>query len=233
MTDRCEFCVELVEPESPNALSLVLGRGGDWRMTASARVAVIPSIGPLAVGHVLVCPVSHVRSSADACRATFAELWATALNIGISLERIVGQSPVIFEHGPGRAASSGACIEHAHIHVVPVGVSAERLLQGTGVEWDASNRPPEQSALRALCRDRGYLLATVGGVWATSTDRRIRSQELRKVIARLVGNPLRWDWALFPEPELIEQTLRLQLSSTCDFGGEFEIAGAGPLQASR
>ena len=63
--DRCDFCSELGKPEGrPNALSALLGGASqtEYLLHYTGTLGVIPSIGALAPGHVLVCPVRHVGS---------------------------------------------------------------------------------------------------------------------------------------------------------------------------
>jgi len=103
-------------------------------------------------------------------------------------------------------APVGACIDHAHIHAVPVAcadAAGESLI--------------ERYALTRMGRwdDRGDLTGP-GYLWVRDSVGRefigsgegVTSQAGRRAVADALGLSDRWDWAVFPEARNVEATVR-------------------------
>src|SRR5258708_7550995 len=85
--------------------------------------AVIPSIGPLVRGHVLLCPKIHFKSFAQIPSTLEAELDGMKKRLASLLRQTYGQRIHYFEHGSAKRAQHPMCtVEHAHLHFVPTDV---------------------------------------------------------------------------------------------------------------
>jgi ATP adenylyltransferase len=176
-------------------------------LAETPRLAVIPSLGALTFGHVLVVPREHRRSWASASPGERGSLLEILDLLSEELERQTEAPVHIFEHGSSAGGNSIACsVEHAHLHLVPADVDiwsglVERL------RWR------ELSHLEELPYAVGgseYLLyCPPGGVAHLSLhgEGMIPSQLLRRVLAESLIEA-NWDWRSEPRLDLVERTFR-------------------------
>jgi SAM-dependent methyltransferase len=113
-----------------------------------------------------------------------------------------GGSVVLVEHGSSghQHAPSGACIDHAHIHLFPVEDrvdSARFQVPGSRLIYDLAELNVlahtgknyyYYCALDCSDRFKGYL----------AVEPRLKSQQARRTWAYALGRHDEWDWALFP-----------------------------------
>ncbi len=78
---------------------------------------VMPCIGPLINGHILIVSKNHYKSLAAMPEETHVEI-KNILKI-IFNKGILYKESLIFEHGAFDDQKGGSCIEHTHIHVIP------------------------------------------------------------------------------------------------------------------
>jgi diadenosine tetraphosphate (Ap4A) HIT family hydrolase len=161
------------------------------------------AVGAFVPGYVLISPAQH-ESSVQALAAEAApDFLAFVDSVVDAVEHIYGPT-TLFEHGSCRAAERrrSACITHSHIHVLPGVYSFNRLglpARSLGTLADLGKIPPAERA-------DGYLMyREPGGSVQYSPDAGI-SQYFRRHIARALGRPDDWDYALFPHWENIRAT---------------------------
>ncbi|MBC8484756.1 MAG: hypothetical protein H8D45_01785, partial [Bacteroidetes bacterium] len=83
---------------------------------------VLPSIGPLVEGHLLILTKEHYLSYAHIPQSKYRELKQVKYSTSKLLQRVY-HSPVFFEHGPmSEVLKGGTCCDHAHLHAVPVDI---------------------------------------------------------------------------------------------------------------
>ena len=173
----------------------------------SNAFAVIPSVGPLVSGHVLLCPKGHFKSFAQ-IPITLEDEFASMKNrLSVLLRETYGQRVHYFEHGSAKKAQEPMCtVEHAHLHFVPTDVEIWSDIKHT-VEW----QPAENSVakLAELVGDNEYIWyeSPEGfSVVATAIEGTFESQYLRKVFAKAVGLGNAWNWREYPRSEVIAET---------------------------
>lgn len=117
---------------------------------------LMPDLAPLVDGHLLLVTTAHYQ-----CAGAFdAALWGRALlwrqRVSQLFAAAYGTADVlVLEHGPGSAQGGGACIDHAHWHLLPTTASVRAVLEKQG----PAGRPATHRALRACFRARrSYLL---------------------------------------------------------------------------
>jgi diadenosine tetraphosphate (Ap4A) HIT family hydrolase len=176
----------------------------------TAEFVVIPSLGQLSPGHILLVPKQHVTSFAGLDPRGRQAAQAAYAGLRTSMSRSTPRF-VAFEHGSPPGAVSGGCgIVHAHIHLVPLGeqddaaapVGPHRWLRSTAATWLAE-------AAELSRRDSGYLM------WHGPDDAvrlaaasAVPSQYLRRHAASLLGAP-GWDWRFIgPQRELVDLVSR-------------------------
>jgi diadenosine tetraphosphate (Ap4A) HIT family hydrolase len=156
---------------------------------------VMPSLGQLAPGHMLLVPRQHVTSFGE----LDVVLRSEALSLYLAWRQTLSEhfsSTVCFEHGSPPGASSGGCgIVHAHIHIVPLAGIQPTLPPAMGDGWRESSGSVWLDEAAAVTRRAGGYLMWHGPGEAphleTATD--VPSQHLRRHVARVLGEN-RWDW---------------------------------------
>jgi diadenosine tetraphosphate (Ap4A) HIT family hydrolase len=159
-------------------------------------------MGALVPGYVLILPRAHVFSMASLDAASRAELRAYEREIH---ERIAvrWRPATLFEHGScaNPDAATGACISHAHWHLIP----GEFDLDGRGIGF---RRARTFDAIVEADRPHGYLaFRTAGGEWYFNVTHRPPSQYFRRIIAARLGRPTEWDYLAFPILDQLRDTI--------------------------
>jgi diadenosine tetraphosphate (Ap4A) HIT family hydrolase len=175
----------------------------------SDAFAAIPSLGPLAVGHSLLCPKEHVRSFAELDPTLHGELAETKRVLIERLMEMTGDAIHVFEHGMASAGNRIVCtVDHAHMHFVPLPLLDRPADLGSGdwIEFDGS-----LDALREISAEREYVLyeAPAGAAFVrVANGAGIESQYMRRRIAAWLGKEARWNWRATPEARLVDATWR-------------------------
>ncbi len=203
----CEFCDEF-QGGNANAYAL------RYRTTLPNRVIfgsdtfrIMPSIGQIAPGHLLIVPVEHVCALADLpvdLHDVFGDLYRSAKFL---LRSAYGRH-VLFEHGIRQPGSGGCGIDHAHMHVIPV--EADGVVEILRENHTGGEIEEFFDINTAIRRDSSYLY------FEDSRERKfafavghIQSQYIRKLIVQLLGKT-NWDWRSCRfEPELVSVVERL------------------------
>ena len=181
----------------------------DHVLWANESVVVIPTRGALVEGWLLAIPREHVLASRELSSSQADDLRAAVSWAEAALGRHYG-SVAVFEHGAARLGTVVGCgVDHAHIHVVPLGfdlIDAARNHPMSGcLDWQRfSNWEAAYSSLRPA---EGYLAVQTSGpdVWLGRGD--IPSQFFRRVIAAEIGCPDAFDWRGDPRVDQVERTI--------------------------
>jgi diadenosine tetraphosphate (Ap4A) HIT family hydrolase len=192
----CLFCNVLRQPPS----------GLPWHDRPLARMpdvgAVIAGLGAFVPGYVLVFPEQHIESSLQMGARThqaFSDLlWSTVERVAA----IFGP-PTVFEHGtcPGGSQRRSACIDHAHMHVIPGSYDLARKAS-----------LPRQTAYHGTMPTprgprAGYLFLQEPAASPLYTHDPGISQFFRRQIAGVLGEPDDWDYLLFPRWDNVRETV--------------------------
>ncbi len=105
--NACDFCDEFSGGSSNGFSSRYEGYLGSRILLTSASLRVIPSLGQIVEGHLLIAPSRHFRALADLPQASLQELDILYGNLRSTLTRLYGRC-VFFEHGI-RCEASGGC----------------------------------------------------------------------------------------------------------------------------
>jgi diadenosine tetraphosphate (Ap4A) HIT family hydrolase len=203
----CDFCDEFTGGNR-NAFRVRYGDEVRSRIVISGGLfKVLPSLGQITEGHVLIVPSVHFCALADMPEDAFDELEQVKKQVQAALLRL-NDSVVFFEHGVRTVGGGGCGIDHAHMHAVPVaakGVLArlQRRFRGSRIE--------SLSAIGGcLPRRSSYLFfENASGDRFVFPVRHLPSQYMRQLIAKSIGKD-QWDWrASQYEPELIATLQRL------------------------
>ena len=159
-----------------------------------AAFLLMPDVAPLAEGHVLLVTREHHQCAGAFGRA----MWERALSwrdrvAGLYREAYGDGELLLFEHGPASAQGGGACIDHAHWHLLPGTHGVRAVVERQGLPGS----PAGHAALRAHFRTgRSYLLVEEDGVATVHPGDGVRSQFLRwAVTAGECDETWRWQEA--------------------------------------
>jgi diadenosine tetraphosphate (Ap4A) HIT family hydrolase len=179
---------------------------------------VVPSIGQIGIeGYVLICSKVHRSGLGDVPPSQHEELEKLLRLTRSVLSSVYGIEPVVFEHGPRSPCQvGGACIDHAHLHVVPAPVDLMGtllpLLQkrlGLG-RFLRIERTEGFHRIREVFEGRktSYLLCEEADRqrFVVEVDFPIPSQYLRQIIASELGSA-EWDWQRYPHDDSFARTI--------------------------
>lgn len=170
-------------------VNAILGRSGN--------LLIIPALGPLVVGHVLVISTEHTAG----LQYLSAEVQQGYRRLSAKLRQYCarfGDTVLEAEHGAHDGSARGPCIRHTHIHILP------GLGNAAGI---FGNRPSLEDVSRSSSNSvDSYLWVNDGSYNAVYDTSRAIGQEIRQA----VGEYLRiddWDWAIDPKTTLIELSI--------------------------
>lgn len=207
----CSLCDELRGTTRPlynelagtNFESRILDENEDW--------VVVPSLGPLAAGHVMVLPRDHLFASLDANRRSLALFQSLVATVSDRLRQLYPDPVLIFEHGSTQAdASCGACIDHAHLHIVPGPASFIESTRALFSNWEDFRSWTHLGEGRYRVRPPYHLIGVIGPkpeLYIRRSSGNVPSQFLRQILARAMGRPDAWNWRRDPGPALFSRTI--------------------------
>ncbi|MFC5746687.1 HIT family protein [Actinomadura rugatobispora] len=169
-------------------------------LAADGDFFLMPDLAPLAEGHVLLVTSRHLQ-----CAGAFGKgLWARAWQWRHRVARLYrdaygGDGLLMFEHGPGTSQGGGACIDHAHWHLLPRGSGAgggvRDRLEAHGLPGACATRDTVHGLFLA---GRSYLLVDEQGRATVHPADGVPSQYLRGVAMRVLegdaGEERSWRW---------------------------------------
>lgn len=193
----CDFCDEIHWKPFSFADLGMLSRHGSRVHQLDDRLGVvcIPDRSPLADAHLLICTRMHLSNFGHAGAASLRE--SASLIIQLALRSITGPNCVLFfEHGSRSCTHPKGCVDHAHIHVVPLPIfDGKRLFSILEAEYghsvlSSSDQLCTVFSGRRQIRNKDYLLVGIVGsdsiVKLYDADF-IPSQYIRYVVAEMLN----------------------------------------------
>jgi ATP adenylyltransferase len=173
----------------------------------SGSFVVIPSVGPLVTGHVLLCPKKHFKSFAQIPAMLEDEFAEMKKKLSAILSETYGQRVHYFEHGSAKNAQHPVCtVEHAHLHLVPTDAEI----------WPTIQRQFAWQQIESSIADLFDAVGDMEYIWyespegvsvvAKGIEGTFESQYLRKVFAKAIGLDDMWNWREFPRVTMISET---------------------------
>jgi ATP adenylyltransferase len=164
----------------------------------------LPTLGSLVAGWLLLIPRRRVPSMAFLTNVESQELALTAERLTSRLKEF--DRPVFqFEHGATTGSELACGVDHAHLHLVPLGFDLyEAAITKPEVRWH------ERFDLNNLPRLKGVdylLIKSPDGRVAVGNPNRVKSQWFRRLIASELGMADRWDYKSYPELPMINETV--------------------------
>ena len=187
--DVCVFCPEQLSDSSSDF---------DQAIATHSEGVIIPALGMMVPGYFLAVTKRHARSLSELPSPELASFYEWAAERCREWSPLFGEYFIV-EHGSCPGSKSGSCIDHAHLHLVPLAIEVgAAILNGRDVIWRDLPGVEDLSGLRG----RGYVSIYLQDQLFVADDVRLPSQWLRRVIAKELGLPV-WDWALeYGRPQL-------------------------------
>jgi diadenosine tetraphosphate (Ap4A) HIT family hydrolase len=169
------------------------GLPGESGVIAADRdFLLVPDVAPLADGHVLLMTRDHYQCAGEFGRT----MWDRALGWRDRVARLYRTAYgtgelLLFEHGPATPQGGGACIDHAHWHLLPGTPGIRAVVEARG----RPGSPAGRAALRAYYRTgRSYRLIEENGVMTVHPGDGVRSQFLRWAVTATGPDEATWRW---------------------------------------
>jgi hypothetical protein len=114
----------------------------------------------------------------------------------------LGSSLLEAEHGSTTACHAGACVAHAHVHLLPGFMKYQDCLDGRLRIIQSFSNLEE---IQGCCQPYILLRANLGNAVMFDAES-VPTQAIRRVLCDRLSQP-NWDWRIDPRSELIEETL--------------------------
>lgn len=205
----CDFCLEASGEFGRTEAGRLYPELSHRDLVRSGSLFVVPSLGQLVLGHLLVIPFRHVTSIAGLVGG-HPQVEDELQDVLAGARRTYG-SVIVFEHGTCDAPEAGGCgIVHAHLHVMPATPSMVELPPLSEGRWVET----VSDAFGRLCRQssRGepyiYYGRPDGRAFVTAPSS-VSSQFVRRWLSNQLDAE-QWDWRTFGRQETFLATLRQQ-----------------------
>ncbi|MBA3239699.1 MAG: hypothetical protein H0T60_00545 [Acidobacteria bacterium] len=204
------------------------GAGESRILSKTPNWVVVPTLGPLAPGHLMLVPRAHHFSILSCPEDILSECQTLLESCAEMLRVIYGQDVLIFEHGATAQQQKvcGACIDHAHLHVVPGPTSFISSAMYESHEWEPGTSLPDVSN---KVSGSPYMLVgqlSPRALWVRRCKEAVPSQLLRRILAFELGCEGEWDWRKQLNPNAFLQTIK-------DWRSHESIAEIGERQGTR
>ncbi|HET6843293.1 MAG TPA: hypothetical protein VFK06_16690 [Candidatus Angelobacter sp.] len=191
-----------------NFASDLLAEPWNRPLFASTNFVVLPSLGSLVEGWVLIVPKEHFICIGALPAELVAEMNHLKSQVCSVLGSIYGEL-CAFEHGPKANARNVGCgVDHAHLHIVPIHydlVAASTSFAPRDTEWHSATF---ENCREAFEKQQDYLYVEQPiGVGRISTSSDFGSQIFRKAIAASLGVFGQFSWREYPQTEIIAKTI--------------------------
>src|SRR5215472_14709469 len=160
------------------------------KLLETSRFVVLPSVGPLAAGHVMVVSKVHCESLASMGPDAIQEYDSVAARLRTA-PFLQDGGPLEAEHGSSSDDKAGACVIHTHVHWLP---SMGRFLEEFRRRLP---RRPESSLLEVCHKGGPYLFARAGEERAIFQAHGLRSQTIRRILCEILDRD-DTDWTQAP-----------------------------------
>ncbi len=166
---------------------------GEKALYESDNFIVFPALGQIVEGYLLIVSKKHYISMGQVPSGLYSELDSVCRKVREVLSDNY-EIPLFFEHGAvSQIKKGGCCIEHAHLHAVPIEVDIMDELAG---RFEYSKIKSFFKIRRQFKKGISYFYyeSNLGERYLFEISEIVPSQYIRRVIANKVGRPERWNW---------------------------------------
>lgn len=192
--EPCPFCAVAGGRVGP-AFQRLFGSGGPPEvLLRGRRFFVALDSSPLAVGHVLIVPQDHILSLLRNRILPIPQMMSVLEGVIGAVSDILGTHVCAFEHGGcDLTGSVVGCVDHAHLHIVPLSLPLSDLCQRRGLKPQVFS---PLSSEQALSKEPYLFLRDPDGTAHIVVGEDIPAQLVRRAIAEELHQPV-WAWRDF------------------------------------
>jgi diadenosine tetraphosphate (Ap4A) HIT family hydrolase len=172
------------------------------KLLETDQFVVLPSLGPLVPGHVMVVSKTHSYSLSSMGADAVSEYDALAARLRTA-PFLRNGVPLEAEHGSTADDKAGACVIHTHVHWVP---GMGRFLK----EFGKSLLARTEVVLPSVDSTTPYIFARAGTEQCIFDARGLRSQTIRRILCDLMDRD-DTDWTQAPRLDWVEETVEAWL----------------------
>ena len=174
----------------------------------SENFVVIPSLGALVDGWLLLLPKAHYICIGALPLSVIDEMDALKQTAARFIQEEYG-AVCAFEHGPHKENSSLGCgVDHAHLHLVPMSADLRSAISPflpANATWRIGNVADCRKSFHES-RDYLYLEQPLGN-GSISTHHEFQGQLFRQAIASELGVLPQYNWREFAQLQNVEATI--------------------------
>ena len=204
-----EFAAEIAGRTKASHFAAIYEGDPPSRIVAeSDHFVAFVDLAPLVAGHLLVVPRVDVPAFA-ALSSTAWQDWEDFRETLFTALAAHWTNPVSLEHGSTESMQGGACISHAHLHLLPAEIDVVSEIRADGIQLSEINDQRDIPARPG--EERPYLYAgaadgSAGFAWVDQIQ--IPRQYVRKLAARALGlGDPDWDWEAVVDRALLRSTV--------------------------
>jgi len=156
-------------------------------------VYITPDIAPLVCGHFLIITKEHLNSFGNADDEIFESLMRA--KDFIKTNPLCDTEVLFFEHGAVIEHSAGSCIDHAHMHCIPIipGVSVDEYIKKCGFIDSEKLKATKYSLSECIKRNQPYIYydSASEGEWLYHVNY-LPTQFFRMMISQKLSTQHNW-----------------------------------------
>ena len=184
------------------------GKGKDTIIHETENFFVVPSLGTIVEGYLMILPKEHIKNIGSIPEELFDEFE----EVKSKVKQILAENyctPLFFEHGPvsdSLSQKGGCCIDHAHLHAVPI---KSDLKEDLSEKFDMKKVDSVRYLIEQNKKNVPYLYYEnqEGEKYVIELFDPIPSQYLRKIISVRIDKEDEWNWRENPNLELFYKTV--------------------------
>lgn len=210
--ENCRFCDILKNTKIGNRESCSVIPLHDTVLYETDNFLVLPALGAIVSGYIMIISRAHVYSMAELSQNHLEELQSLLNCLRGVIMRGFKVQPIVFEHGsaPGCFDIAANSVNHAHFHVVPIGMSQEDAI----IRDSCAIEIPNIHSICAYKEKPYFLYINDKDQFYLSQGKILESQYMRRWVANEAGIPLYWDWRKFEFIDNVAATVEHFLGQT-------------------
>lgn len=206
---ECSFCQESITGTLFDPVLSMIGMPAiDRVVCADGDFFVVPSLGPLCEGHLLLVTKKHYPALRDAPETLRRQAINSAFDLAAAMKVLLGKEILIFENGEvNNQVRKSACVDHVHLRLLPVTAEELQAMRADEAFPPEVTAADTESVFRGLSPLQDYLvvLSTDGKIYMKESPE-ILSQWMRRFLSRYMSVS-EWNWRDRPGLGLVTATL--------------------------
>lgn len=175
-----------------------------WRDT---DLFLLPAPGCFVTGYLILATINHFLSFASLDNHVLGKVDTIWASIRDQTEHLGLGNYVLFEHGSGAHSRGSACVEHAHLHMVPC--RRPRELIEALQKFFSSEAINHVSDLGNVYDGQPYIVIAFNSEVVFFRTPVVISQLSRRIVANQWGLGDQWNWREYPQRDNFFSTLEL------------------------